>query len=72
MQRIRFRLDLTSEQVLAHYQGAVRQIQVIATDGRRVRFPAENLRPFVATDGVHGLFEMSLAKDHRLIALRRV
>jgi hypothetical protein len=72
VQSVRFRLDLSRAQVLAYYRGAARQVIATAMDGRRVRFPAEQLRPFVAGDGVHGLFEMRFGEDHRLIDLRRI
>ena len=72
MQIVRFYLSLEREQILAYYQGAARQVVVTATDGRRIQFPVENLRPYVAADGIHGWFEMRLSEQHKLIDLRRV
>ena len=72
MQTVRFYLSLTQEQILSYYQGSARWVVVTATDGRRVRFPAENLRPFVMEDGVSGWFEMRLSEKHKLIDLRRL
>ncbi len=72
MQAIQFHLDLSRDQILSYYRGAARKVMVTATDGRRVQFPAEALRPFVTADGVRGLFEMRLSDRHKLIDLRRV
>ncbi len=72
MQAVYFRMELSRDQVLSYYQGMARKVVVTATDGRRVQFPAEHLRPFVAANGVHGLFEMILSDEHRLIELRRL
>lgn len=47
-------------------------VQVIAEDGRRVRFPAVNLRPFVSRDGVRGAFEITLDEENRLLQLRKL
>jgi hypothetical protein len=71
-QRVRFRLSLSAEQVLAHYRGAARQVSVVATDGRRVQFPAASLRPFVSPEGVHGLFELRFGPEHKLQGLERI
>ncbi len=72
MQAVYFRMELSRDQVLSYYQGMARKVVVTATDGRRVQFPAEHLRPFVAANGVHGLFKMLLSDEHRLIELQRI
>jgi hypothetical protein len=72
MERVRFRLDFSAAQVMAYYRGAARQVSVVASDGRRVQFPAFAMRRFVAADGVHGLFELRFGDDHRLLELERV
>ncbi len=72
VQVVHFHLNLSREKIMAYYQGVARQVVVTATDGRKIQFPAENLRPFVAVDGVHGLFEMRLSDKHKLIDLQRI
>lgn len=51
------------------YQG-VRDAQATTVDGRRVRFPALELRPFVTRDGVDGYFELEYTTQGKLVALR--
>lgn len=68
---LRFRLDVSSDQFMAHYQGLAASIQTMSLDGRRVRFPASILRPHLRHDGVHGLFVLRIDADNRVVDLRR-
>jgi hypothetical protein len=71
-QHIRFRLDISAEDYLAYYQGAVRDVLVRAEDGRRVKFPAGALQPHITRDGIHGRFELRFDANHKLIGLQRL
>lgn len=68
----RFTLSIPAEEYLSYYKGSARWVQVISSDGRRVRFPASALRPFVDEDGVDGTFEMMVDENHKLVKLRRL
>jgi len=68
---VRFRLDISPEQYLRYYQGAASQVVAMGYDGRRIRFPASRLRPFVTHDGVRGEFELEFDAQNKFIALRR-
>ena len=70
--QIRFSLDISSEDYLRYYRGSAHSVVVRAEDGRKVRFPASNLRPFVTREGVHGRFELLLDEENRLQELRRL
>lgn len=65
-QRIEVELDIGRDEYLHYYRG-VGDIQVLATarDGRRVRFPARILQPFVLHDGVRGLFRIEFDQGGR-------
>ena len=69
---LRFRLQLTPDEVRAYYSGSLRWVQVQARDGRTLRFPFRLLRPFVTGDGVEGEFEMSVDDAGTCTDLRRV
>lgn len=71
-ERVRFHINIPAEQILAYYQGIARQVSVIAYDGRRIEFPAEKLRPFLAHNGVQGEFELEFDEYHRFRALHRL
>lgn len=64
-------LAISAEEFLALYQGAARDVVAIATDGRRVRFPARILQPFVTHQGVHGRFVILFDKDNRFAGITR-
>ncbi len=68
----RFTLSIAAEEYLSYYKGSARWVQVTSSDGRRVRFPASALRPFVDEDGVGGTFEMMVDENHKLVELRRL
>jgi len=70
--RVQFQLNLTADSYLRHYQGRARSVVAIASDGRRIAFPAERLRPFVTRDGVSGRFELVFDDANRFVALERV
>ena len=72
MREYRFRIALSAERYLAHYQGVVHGVVVTADDGTRLEFPAENLRPFVTHDGVYGRFSLRVDANNKLQSLQRL
>ncbi len=72
MTTVRFRLNISADRYLAYYQGSAHQVVATAQDGRRVRFPADRLRPFVTRDGVHGEFVLEFDANHKFVGLTRV
>ncbi|MCB1763926.1 MAG: DUF2835 domain-containing protein [Gammaproteobacteria bacterium] len=70
--RIRFRIALTADAFLRHYQGSARAVIVRAEDGRRIQIPAVNLRPFLLRDGINGEFELTLSEHNKLLDIRRL
>lgn len=55
---LRFDLNIHAEDYRAYYSGQIQRISVITSEGVRIEFPAEYLRPFVTHGGVHGRFEI--------------
>ncbi|HKJ76308.1 MAG TPA: DUF2835 domain-containing protein [Gammaproteobacteria bacterium] len=70
--RIRFFLEISAEEYLHYYRGAAQNVATTAVDGRRVRFPASVLRPFVTSQGVHGEFLLHYDDHNRFIRLERI
>lgn len=66
-----FSISLTRDQALRYYQGHARFVIVRADNGQRVQFPAEHLRPFIGSDGVHGRFSIEFDSNNKLIGLKR-
>jgi len=72
MKRFEFHLQVTPEQLLDYYRGAVTEVAVRCSSGVRVQFPALLLRPFVMSDGVHGDFVLICKDDHKGARLSRL
>jgi len=68
----RFSLDVTPEQYLAYYRCVAQTISVRADDGRRVVFPAGNIRPFLTETGIQGHFEMEVTAENKFVRIRRL
>ena len=72
MLSMRFHLTISADDYLAYYAGQARSISVKADDGRRIKFPAEHLRPFVSHGGISGYFEIEFDQNHRFLSLKRL
>ena len=70
--QVRFHLDIRGEEFLRFYRGEVSSVHVQAEDGRRVQFPADALRPYVARDGVRGDFRLCFDSTGRMLSLERL
>jgi hypothetical protein len=64
------RLDISPEVFQHLYSGQVSEVLATDVDGLRIRFPASWLRRFVTRDGIHGVFELEVSEDNRLLALK--
>ncbi|MFA5530377.1 MAG: DUF2835 family protein [Thiohalomonadaceae bacterium] len=71
MNEIRLRLHILPEQLLAWYRGDAAEVRAVAVDGRRVRFPARVLRPFVTREGIRGEFVLRYDAQSRFVDIRR-
>jgi hypothetical protein len=71
-QLLRFSLQLTADQFLRVYQGTTKRVSVIASDGRRIEFSAQNIRKFLTHDGISGSFEMELTAENKFVAIKRI
>jgi len=67
-----FHLQISQDQFLRHYQGAVNSIQVVSECGKTLRFPASRLRPLLSHNGIHGRFCLTISPENRFISLRQI
>ncbi len=72
MQNIRLQLSISPEEYLKFYRGQARSVTARALDGRRVRFPAEILKPYVTREGVHGLFLIRFSDEGKFAAIEKL
>jgi len=71
-QHIRFTLQLSYDKYLKVYQGAAKNVSVIADDGRRIAFPARNIQSFLNKDGINGYFEMILTAENKFVSIKKL
>lgn len=67
-----FNLHLSADEYLQYYEGMAKFIQVRSRCGKTLRFPAEKMRKFVLSDGIHGTFIMRLTDNNKFISIKRV
>ena len=66
-----FRLALPADKYLAFYKGHAQNIQVLASDGRKIQFPANAVRQFLTREGIYGDFEMQVDENNKLIGVSK-
>jgi len=59
MKQFEFRLNITEQQYLNYYRGAINQVIVRSSQGATIQFPASLLTKFVTASGVHGHFVLT-------------
>jgi len=65
-------LHISADEYQRLYRGEVASVLARARDGRRVRFPATALRPFVTWQGVKGSFRIVYGSNGKLAGISRV
>ncbi|MCP4988461.1 MAG: DUF2835 domain-containing protein [Colwellia sp.] len=51
-----FSINITSNEFLPYYQGAIKDVVVTTSQGIKVQFPAMHLRKHLTTSGIQGYF----------------
>jgi hypothetical protein len=70
--RFQVELAIPAAELLKLYRGQARNVSVLASDGRRILFPAQALKPHVRHDGVYGRFVIIVNADNKLLSIERV
>ncbi len=65
-------LAIASDEFERMYAGQVKTVLATSRDGRRVRFPANILVPFVERDGIRGSFAISFDVENKFQNIRRL
>ncbi len=64
-------LNISAFEYQRMYRGDARQVIARDIRGRRIRFPASALRPFVTRAGISGVFVLRVDADNRLVELQK-
>jgi hypothetical protein len=65
-------LAISADEFLRYYNGSAKLVCAIATDGRRVQFPANVLQRVVSRDGVYGRFQIEFSRDGKFLNIERL
>ena len=65
-------LSISADEYIKLYQGVARDVFVYSRDGRKVRFPAGILQPFVTRKGIKGSFCISFDSDQKFSGIKRL
>jgi hypothetical protein len=65
-------LHISSNDFLSYYEGAANTVLATASDGRKVRFPARVLRPYLTHDGIDGHFLIQFDDKHKFIGIKKL
>ncbi|WP_404340241.1 DUF2835 domain-containing protein [Pseudoalteromonas mariniglutinosa] len=67
-----FSLHLSYKQCMDYYYGAYTSVQVTEDGGKKIRFPAAYLRPYITAIGIRGRFRMTVTSDNKFVKLEKV
>lgn len=65
-------LAISGDELLRYYNGSARLVSAIASDGRRVQFPASVLQKVVSRDGVYGRFRIDFSQQGKFLSITRL
>ncbi len=65
-------LRISSDEFQRLYEGTAKEVSARSIDGRRVRFPANILRPFVTHVGIMGIFRIHFSDDNRFHHIEKI
>ena len=72
MSSIIVQLNIYADEFQRLYEGSAKDVTARSSDGRRVRFPANILRPYVTHNGVQGTFAIHFSADNRFQSIEKI
>lgn len=72
MNAVILNLFISPDEYQRLYQGAVREVVATSVDGRRIRFPAMILRPWVTHNGIRGRFRIVFDENNRFQKIEKI
>ena len=69
---VQFHLRISYDDYLLVYQGHAKSIITTATDGRKVEFPAEVVKPYLTRNGILGFFEIVFTQRNKFQSIKKL
>ena len=65
-------MNLSHQECLSWYQGAIDFLVVREDGGKRIQIPVNRFRPYVTTIGIRGRFRLTLDDNNKFLSLERL
>lgn len=65
-------LAIPADEYLRVYQGSAKLVSAIASDGRRVQFPANILHKMVTREGIYGRYLIEFNREGKFQKIQRI
>jgi len=72
VQSVVVNLHIPADEYQRLYQGSVQNVLATSVDGRRIRFPAMILRPWVTHSGINGRFRIVFDENNRYQGIEKI
>ncbi len=72
MPEVRVSLDISYQDYLAYYEGVAESVVTKTRDGRKVKFPARVLRPFLSQQGIIGEFLIRFNDRRKFVGIEKL
>ncbi len=67
-----FSLHINQQEYLRYYQGSASSVQVTSECGKRLKLPANRMRPFMTQNGISGRFRLTIDANNRFLDLQQL
>lgn len=71
-QSVTVNIRISSEEFKKLYEGTASIVNCVARDGRRIKFPAKILQPYLTHDGISGSFLINFDLNNKFESIERV
>jgi len=72
MRNVTISISISALDYLAHYQGTVKEVVALSSDGRNIRFPSTILQPFVSHEGIRGTFVIRFDDNNKFQNIKKI
>ncbi|NOI65424.1 MULTISPECIES: DUF2835 domain-containing protein [unclassified Vibrio] len=69
MKQYTFRLNISYQHFLQHYNGVASHVVVYSDQGLKLQIPASRLRPFISQLGLKGRFRLTTDQTNKFVKL---
>jgi len=69
---MQFHLNISYDKYLLVYQGHANSIVATASDGRKIQFPADIVKPYLTRRGIQGFFEITFNRNNKFQSIKKI